>query len=211
MNSLSGVMVVGLTGQTGAGKSTVTEVFKQAGFTVIDADRVSKFVQRRGSPCLYELQDYFTDAILLADGSLNRKKLAEIVFSDKTMLEVLNSICYPYINSEILRQIRRYARLQKKIILLDAPTLFESRTDDFCEIIISVTADEKLRFERIKKRDGLSDEEAENRMSSQHKQNFFEENSDFIIKNNSTVEKLNEIATEVADKIWDYYYKHYQD
>jgi dephospho-CoA kinase len=209
MNSLSGVMVVGLTGQTGAGKSTVTDVFREAGFTVIDADRVAKFIQRCGSPCLAELKDFFSDEIISPDGNLNRAKLAEIVFSEKSNLEALNSICYPYISNEILRQIRRYARMQKKLILLDAPTLFESRTDDFCELIISVIAKENIRMSRIMQRDNISEESAKMRMKSQLSQRFFIQNSDYIIKNNGSVERLSAVATEVADKIIDYYHRVY--
>lgn len=209
MNSLSGVMVVGLTGQTGAGKSTITEVFKQSGFAVIDADRVAKYTQRAGSPCLAELRDFFGDEIVSPDGGLNRPVLAKKVFTEKSNLEALNSICYPYISNEILCRIRKFARMQKEIILLDAPTLFESRTDDFCELIISVIAKEHLRMARIMARDGISEEAAIERMKAQHNQKFFVQNSDFIIKNNGTAENLNLVAAEVAEKIWDYYKKCY--
>lgn len=211
MNSLGEVMVVGLTGQTGAGKSTVSKVFQEAGFAVIDADRVAKFVERRGSPCMAELVDYFGSNIVGADGFLARDELAKIVFSKKSKLEALNSICYPYICNEILKTIRKLAKMQKKIILLDAPTLFESRTDDFCELIISVIAKESLRIQRIMARDNISEEMAKKRTHSQNIQKFFIENSDFIIKNNKTEEHLKLVAKEVADKIWDYYYRQYKN
>jgi dephospho-CoA kinase len=198
-------MVVGLTGQTGSGKSTVSEVFCKAGFAVIDADRVARFVQRKGSPCLAEMVDYYGERILSEDGSLDRPALADIVFRNKSQLEALNAIVYPYITGEVLKQIRKHARMNKKIVLLDAPQLFESRTDDFCELIISVVAEKELRKKRIMIRDGINEAQAENRINSQHSQDFFMENSDYILKNNSSLEMLKEVAREVSDKIWKYY------
>ena len=141
MNSLSGVMVVGLTGQTGAGKSTVSKVFAANGFAVINADNVARKVVEKGSRCLAEIEDFFGSDVISSDGTLNRKALAAIVFSDKNKLETLNTITYPYITSSILKLIRLHSSKNEKLILLDAPTLFESRADDFCEIIISVLAD----------------------------------------------------------------------
>ncbi|MCI7804707.1 MAG: dephospho-CoA kinase, partial [Oscillospiraceae bacterium] len=90
-----------------------------------------------------------------------------------------------------------------------APTLFESRIDDFCELIISVISREDLRIERIIKRDSISRESAQNRINSQLKEEFFRNNSDFIIKNNGDVENLFEVAKEVSDKVKDYYYNKY--
>lgn len=206
MNCLDNVMIVGLTGQTGAGKTTVCRVFEDNGFTVINADKVARDVTVKGSPCLKELCNFFGRDILLEDGSLNRHMLGDIVFADKKKLEILNSVTYPYITSEILAEIKRCSATGHKLILLDAPTLFESRTDDFCDLIISVISREDLRIERIMKRDSISRESAQNRINSQLKEEFFRNNSDFIIKNNGDVENLFEVAKEVSDKVKEYYY-----
>lgn len=209
MKCLENVMIVGLTGQTGAGKTTVCRVFEDNGFTVINADKVARDVTVKGSPCLKELCEFFTKDILLEDGSLNRHMLGDIVFADKKKLEILNSVTYPYITSEILAEIKRCSATGHKLILLDAPTLFESRTDDFCELIISVISREDLRIERIMQRDSISRESAQNRINSQLKEEFFRNNSDFIIKNNGDVDNLFEVAKEVSDKVKDYYYNKY--
>ncbi len=206
MNSLNGVMVIGLTGQTGAGKSTVSKTFKANGFSVINADMVARKVTEKGGECLEEIFDMFGKQVKSQDGTLNRKALADIVFSDKGKLEILNSITYPYITGEILKQIREHSLNGEKLILLDAPTLFESRADDFCELVISVVADENTRETRIINRDGLTPEQARKRMNSQLDEEFFEENSDFIIKNNSSIEALAEISKEVSDKIKIYFH-----
>jgi len=205
MNSLEGVMVVGLTGQTGSGKSTVSQVFSSNGFAVIDADLVARKVVEKGTKCLLEITELFGDEVILPDGCLNRKALGGIVFTDRTKLETLNTIIYPYITGEILRQIRLHSKRGEKLILLDAPTLFESRADDFCEIIISVLADPEIREERIVARDSITPEQARNRMDSQLPEDFFRTHSDYIITNNGTIDSLTEISKEVSDKIKDYY------
>ena len=200
------VLVVGLTGQTGAGKSTVSTVFSENGFAVINADLISRQVVEKGSPCLGELVEIFGEGILNPDKTLARKTLGNIVFSDKTKLEMLNTTIYPYITSEILKEIKQYSDSGKKLVLLDAPTLFESHADDFCEIIISVLADEKLREERIINRDGLTKKQANDRMNSQLDAEYFASRSDYVIENNDTLEAVSSISKEVSDKIKYYYY-----
>ncbi len=205
MNSLNGVMVVGLTGQTGAGKSTVSKVFQANGFAVINADHVARNVVEKGSRCLAEIEDFFGRNVINPDGTLNRSALATIVFSDHSKLEMLNTITYPYITSSILKKIRMHASRDEKLILLDAPTLFESRADDFCEIIISVLADPDIRQTRIISRDGLTAEQAQKRMNSQLDEEFFGSHSDYIIHNNGDLDTVNEISKEVSDKIKDFW------
>lgn len=207
MNSLEGVMVVGLTGQTGAGKSTVSAAFAENGFAVINADAIARQVMDKGTKCLSEVQDVFGREFIKEDGTLDRKALAAVVFTDKKRLEMLNTITYPYITREILRQIRAFSANGDKLILLDAPTLFESRADDFCELIISVVSHADIREQRIIERDGLTSEEARRRMSSQLDEDYFIRHSDYIIRNNESLGRVNEISKEVSDKIKDYYNK----
>ncbi|MDE5736830.1 MAG: dephospho-CoA kinase, partial [Oscillospiraceae bacterium] len=195
------VAVIGLTGQTGAGKSTVSKIFSQNGFALIDADKISRDVVEIGKPCLAELVDYFGSQILNPDNSLNRKALAKIVFTDKRKLESLNSICHPFITEEIFRLIHQNAHAGKNLILLDAPTLFESKASDFCDMIISVIANPELRCQRIMQRDNLTRELALERMNAQLEETFFIQHSDYIIKNNADLEQLSAYAREVADKL----------
>lgn len=211
MNSLEGVMVIGLTGQTGSGKTTACKRFRQNGFTVINADEVAKSIMEPDTVCLREIADCFGPCVLNDDHSLNRRALADIVFNNPKKLELLNSISYPHITSEILSLIKENSARGNKLILLDAPTLFESRVDDFCEIIISVIADEDTRLQRIMKRDSLTDEQAIARMNSQHTEKFFVDNSDFIIKNNNGMTGLDDVVDELSDKIKRYYNNKFKD
>lgn len=205
MNSLEGVMVVGLTGQTGAGKSTVSKVFVQNGFRLIDADAIARLVVKRGSHCLADLRECFSDVILRPDGELDRYALAAIVFSDHHKLEMLNTIMYPYIMGEILRMIHRFSQQNHKRILLDAPTLFESRADDFCDLIISVVADPEIRKQRIMQRDHISEQAAQQRMDAQLTEKFFRQHSDTILENNSSYSDLLSTAQELSGKLIRYY------
>ncbi|MCQ2465115.1 MAG: dephospho-CoA kinase [Oscillospiraceae bacterium] len=211
MNQLDGVMVVGLTGQTGSGKTTACRKFMENGFAVINADGIARSVMEPDSACLREVTDCFGTGILNSDMSLNRQCLADIVFNNPKKLELLNSIMYPHITSQILAQIRSNSAAGNKLILLDAPTLFESRADDFCEIIISVIADHDTRLKRIIKRDSISEEQAEARMSVQHNDKFFVDNSDFIIRNNDGMNCLDDIVDEMSDKIKRYYANKFKD
>lgn len=198
-------LIVGLTGQTGAGKSTAAEVFSGMGFVRIDADQISREVVEPGRPCLEELFDFFGDSIRNPDGTLNRKALAAIAFADQKKLESLNSICHPYITEEIFERINHYTKSGERFILLDAPTLFESRASDFCDLIISVVADADVRRERIMQRDDLTEEEAGRRMDAQLPEEFFIRQSDHVIRNNGDLTRLHALSAEVADKIKAYY------
>lgn len=205
MSEAAGTAVVGLTGQSGAGKTTVCKVFDESGFAIINADKISRMVMEKGTPCLAEVTECFGKDILREDGSLDRQKLADIVFGDDEKLRQLNAISHPYITSEILNMINKYGSEGRRYVLLDAPTLFESRADDFCDLIISVTAPEKLRAERIAARDGITGDQIKERFSSQHTEEYFVNHSDFIIKNHGAVSELIEKAREVAEKIKEYY------
>ena len=208
MGMSENTIVIGLTGQSGAGKTTVCEVFEENGYDIVNADLIAREVTAPGSPCLGELAECFGDEIIDEKGGLNRRALADIVFNDEERLKQLNGITYPYITYEILRIIKMLSCKSSEgrgYVLLDAPTLFESRADDFCDLIISVTATEKNRSRRIFERDGLSDEQIKGRFSSQRSERFFINRSDFIIKNNKSIDALKEKAKEVSDKIKEYY------
>jgi len=194
-------MTVGLTGQTGAGKSTVSKIFSEKGFIVINADSVARIVVEKGMPCLEKLRKCFGEDIINSDGTLNRKKLGNIVFSDRASLEKLNNIMYPAITAEIEKQIQNYSEQGEKFILLDAPTLFESKADKLCNIIISVIADSDIRLKRIIKRDGITEKQALDRMNSQHDEEFFIKNSDYYIINNDSVEQALSDSSELAVRI----------
>ncbi len=194
-------MIIGLTGQSGAGKSTVCEILvRQESFAVIDCDMVSRSVTVDGSLCNRELKTVFPKVI---DDKLHldRRALAGIVFGDKEKLGKLESIIYPYITARINDLISQYAANGYSFIVLDAPTLFEAGIDSFCDRILSVIADRNIRFGRIKQRDSISDELINKRFDSQKDERFFIEHSDFIINNDSDIEYTRQQTENIINRL----------
>lgn len=186
------IVFVGLTGQSGAGKTTIGKLFVEHNFGVINCDLVSRKVTCDGSNCLNDLVAEFSDKILSADHKLDRKALGEIVFTDNEKLLRLNEIIFPYITDKIISVAEYLIETGFKIIVFDAPTLFESSIDKICDIIVSVIADEDIRIERIINRDNISKELAVARIASQYDDDFFISQSDIIIKNNVSLHLLKE-------------------
>ncbi|MGN0696160.1 MAG: dephospho-CoA kinase [Oscillospiraceae bacterium] len=193
--------VVGLTGQSGSGKTAVSAGFAEAGFMVINADMLARQVMEKGQPCLEETVRHFGGEILLPDGSLDRKRLGKIVFSDRIRLDELNEICYKYINRMVEDMISGYADRGEEYVLLDAPTLFEAGEDKLCDVIVSVTADKELRLKRVTERDKISESAAEERFNSQHDLEFFRSRSDYVIENNGSLEELKNRAEDIIKLI----------
>ena len=195
-------IIIGLTGQSGAGKSTVSCLFERDGFYIINADRVSHKVTSTPE-VLSLLKENFGDGIISETGGLNRRALANIVFTNKEKLQLLNSLLFPIITKEIEKMIDE---TDKEFVLLDAPQLFESGADKKCDKIISVIAPRDILIERAVERDDISHEEAENRLKSQYTQKFFIDNSNYIIENKTTISDLidNTLVKikEIRSSIW---------
>ena len=181
------VKVIGLTGMSGAGKSTACKLFKAEGFDVIDCDLICRDIVGKGKPCLLEIAEVFGDAVLSGDGSLDRAKTGRIIFSDDEKRRLLNGIMYPYVSYIVINTI---IGMDKGLVVLDAPTLFESAIDSICDSIVSIVADKEVLLSRIESRDSISREQAENRLASQHDTGFFSERSDHLIKNNGSSEEF---------------------
>lgn len=177
--------IVGLTGQSGAGKTIACDYFKSCGYAIINCDLVAREVTSDGSTCLSDLVDEFSDEILNEDGSLNRKKLGAIVFADTSKLKRLEELIFPYILKKIEVYIANIINQGYSTIILDAPTLFESGANTLCDFILGVVADEDIRRNRIMARDNLTVQEANNRMKSQHDTKFFGSHCNFVIENNA--------------------------
>lgn len=196
MVALPNIIIIGITGMSGAGKSTVCRVLSTRCDAVIDCDVVAREIAGRRE-FLDELRERFEEDVINPDGSLNRAETARIIFSDKGKRELYNRIIFQYIVYEVMMRIRSVAGT----VLLDAPTLFEAGLDMICSKIVSVTADRDRCAERISERDGISLESARARLMSQHNAEFFKENSDFTIENNGSYEELNKRAEALIDRL----------
>ncbi len=194
-------LVVGLTGQTGSGKTTLCTYLSELGYPVINCDSIARRVVEPGTPCLSELVEVFGKEILTPGSGLDRRKLASIVFADKTKLEKLNRVINPYIFEKIKHTIEQYRKYGEKLVVLDAPTLFESGADQFCDVTISIIAPRDIRQRRIMQRDGLTVREAENRMNSQNDDYYYMRRSDHVITNVFTTEQLKRVAADLFEQI----------
>ena len=194
-------MVVGLTGQTGAGKSTVSDYLRENGMVVIDADKVAREVVETGSACIADIALEFGCEYINADGTLNRKKMAKTVFTDKAKLKKLNALMFPYIIRRLCEEIERSRQEGEGIIVLDAPTLFESGADRECDYVVSVIADEQSRKERIIRRDGLTQQEAQERIDAQHDEEYYKSRSDEILENNEGVDSLKNRTSALISRL----------
>ena len=186
-------MILGITGGTGTGKTSVCQFFKKHGFVVIDSDIVARNVCQKGTDCLGEIVSIFGADILDADGNLKRKELGRIVFSDEKKLKVLNSITHKYIARSIKKTIEEN---EDKNILIDAPLLIEAGLDSICTKTLCVLADKDTRLKRIMQRDSLSAEDAKARIASQREDEFYISHCDFVIYNNG---ELASLETELFD------------
>jgi dephospho-CoA kinase len=161
------VLVIGLTGGIASGKSTVSNMLRSRGFTIIDADITAREVVQIGEPAYREIVNTFGKDILLEDQTINRQKLGEIVFSDPTEREKLNRIVHPAVRKRMLELKEKAIREGKQTVIFDIPLLFESKLTHMVEktIVVYVSPDVQLR--RLMKRNNFTEEEAKARISAQ--------------------------------------------
>ena len=186
------MFIMGITGPSGAGKGALADILSSLGMQIIDADHVYHEVITPPSDCLAELAQAFGDKILRADGTLDRKALASIVFGEKNRdkLLLLNKISHKYVAEKIKSEICDFKERGERLCVIDAPLLIEAGLCDICDLTVAVLANKKIRLERISKRDGITYDAAEARISSQKDDEFYISNTDFVIYNDSDVEKM---------------------
>lgn len=189
--------LIGLTGQSGAGKSTVAEVFAKLGAYVINADMIVAELYNAGSPCLKAVAAEFGQDILNPDGTLDRRKLAQRAFASRERTDALNMLVHPFVTARLFELLRG----AEGIVVFDAPQLFEANADVICDAVVAVTADKDIRVNRIIKRDSLSEEQAMLRVNAQYSEEYFRARADYIIENNFDEESLRTQAEKVYNKL----------
>ena len=193
-------MVIGITGQTGAGKSTVCSYAKKLGFAALNADLAAKEALVPGSDCLKALAEFFGYDIIDDNGFCKRTVLARRAFSDAASTEMLNRITHPWIISRCREYINELSHKNNTAILFDAPQLYESGGDVLCDMVIAVTAPAEVRLERIIRRDGLSEEEALLRMRAQKSEEYYTCRADAVIDGGQPEEKVRESFRRIVEK-----------
>ncbi|WP_298039841.1 dephospho-CoA kinase [uncultured Desulfuromonas sp.] len=176
-------MILGITGGIASGKSTVTDVFRSLGAAVVSADELSREVVRPGTPTLERIVQAFGPGILRSDGTLDRKALGEIVFSDPAMRERLNAITHPAIAARAEERLRSLVLEGERLIVYEAPLLFEAGAEKRVDEVLVVTVDEPTQLERLMARDGIGEAEARGRVAAQMPQAEKASRADFVIDN----------------------------
>ena len=191
---------IGLTGQTGAGKSTVSEFAAKMGYRIINADKLAREVMGNNSECLKRLAEIFGSDIINSDGSCNRQLLAKRAFSSRENTDILNGITHPAIISKVREYIDIYSK-ESDVIIFDAPQLFESGGDKMCDEIIAVVAPVDVRLKRLISRDGISESDVQMRMNVQLDEDFFRANADYIIDGSKPLKDVQRQFEETMKKV----------
>lgn len=198
MTDLENLNIIGLTGMSGAGKTSAANLFARRGFCVIDCDGEARRVITN-PPCVDVLRKAFPE--LFVCGGFDRITAARVLFSDADKLKRYGNLVYPYIIDSITRMIESCADAGERDFLLDAPTLYQSGADGLCRKILAIIADKNICVRRITERDGISEQDAELRLNSQPGAEFYMDRADFYVTNNgdeeSFLKSVEKIITEL--------------
>lgn len=192
MSKVQGQKVIGLTGPIGAGKDEVAGILKRRGAYIIDADSLAHALYGSQTPLWHELVKAFGSRILMRGGKINRKKLGEVVFSDKNKLLRLNKLVHPLLREEIAKKIAesRQRKSESRVIVINAAVLKEIGLLSLVDEVWLVTASREIRLKRLVK-NGLGEKEAKKRIGAQASAREYAKAADVIIDNSGTRKQLN--------------------
>ena len=186
-------MILGITGGTGCGKTTLLQLIRQRGGLVLDCDEIYHQLLISDRALLEALHQRFPQAF--SDGSFDRKKLGGIVFADAQALEDLNTITHSAVRQEVERRLEDAPPLAA----IDAIGLFESGLNRLCDLTVAVTAPEEIRVQRLVQRDGISPEYARSRIAAQPSARWFAQRCDAVLENNGTAEEFQKKSIAFLD------------
>ncbi|WP_105955922.1 dephospho-CoA kinase [Apilactobacillus quenuiae] len=192
------VKVIGLTGGIATGKSNVSDFLSKMGYQIIDADKITYQLQQKGSDCLNAIIEYFGNSILKKNGELNRSNLAKLVFGNRDNLTKLMRIMDPYIRSNVQSIIDN---TNEKIVIFDAPTLFENGYSFMCDMIMVVTCTPINQLNRLQLRNNFSISDSIKRIKSQWPLEFKEKLADYLIDSNGSIMQTRNQVIKLFNKI----------
>ncbi|ALS74365.1 dephospho-CoA kinase [Planococcus rifietoensis] len=181
-------MIIGLTGSIASGKSTVSQMLKELGYPVVDADLVARQVVEPGTETLNSIKQAFGAEVIRADGSMDREKVGSIIFNDPASRKKLNDIIHPAIRREMLRQRQAFLDDGYETVIMDIPLLFESKLQHMVDKILVVSVSEQEQLKRLMERNGLAEQQAKARIASQLPISVKEQGADEVLDNNGSLE-----------------------
>ena len=185
--------VIGVTGGVGAGKSEILNyIADNWNATVVEADEVGYLVMKPGKSCFAPIVELFGPGILQEDGTLDRTRIAQMVFEDKNLLEKLNAIVHPAVKKYIRKAIQREEENETDFFIVEAALLIEDKYDEICDELWYIYADEETWTERLKKNRGYSEEKIKSIFANQLSEDEFSEHCDFEIDNSGDFEDTKE-------------------
>ena len=187
------MLKIALAGSIASGKSTVEAILRDKGYDVYDTDKIVHEILDSSQ----EVMRQFSEFDILTNGKIDRKKLGNIVFSDTKLLRELEDIIHPKVKEEILKIFEE----KKDVVFISVPQLYESGFDRMFDKVIFVTADEKVRLERLMQRNSISSEEALIRIKAQKDEEEKIKKSDYVLKNNSDLDALRENLDSILNNI----------
>lgn len=182
--------ILGLTGSIATGKSTVSKIFGDYGFPIVDADKIAREIVAPGTKGLQNIVAHFGATVLQEDGMLDRKKLGQIVFTHPEKRTLLNQLNGSLIREEIFRQIKQWQDQKVPLVVLDIPLLFESHYEQYTDGVMVAYVPRALELERLIQRDGYTKEAALQRMNSQIDIEEKRKLADFYTDNSGSLENL---------------------
>ncbi len=194
-------VILGLTGSISTGKSTVSKIFKEQGYPVVDADVGAREVVQPGTDGLNKIKETFGDQVILDDGTLNRAALGEIVFNNEKEREQLNGILSEHIRQWVVSKKDDYLKQNPAILVLDIPLLFEAGYEKDVDQIMVVATSEEVQLERLMERDGIRKEEAIQKINSQLSISKKIVLGNIIIDNNGTLADTKKQVLEWINKL----------
>ncbi|MCR6095557.1 dephospho-CoA kinase [Salipaludibacillus agaradhaerens] len=194
-------MIIGLTGGIASGKSTVSQMIRDEGIPVVDADIIARNVVKPGKKAYHQIIDHFGLAILKQDGQLNREKLGEIIFNDDKERDVLNQIVHPQVRKELKDQAESLQKEGHSIVILDIPLLIEGELFYLVDNILLVYVPKSIQLKRLKERNNYTEEEALKRINSQLSLDKKKAYATYIIDNSSDLTHTREQVTTLLKNL----------
>ncbi|MCD6461101.1 dephospho-CoA kinase [bacterium] len=196
------IIKIGVTGGIGSGKNVAAQEFNKLGAQIIDTDSLVHGLYREDKQLIREIVTLFGNSVIDENGNINRVNLAEIVFYDKISLERLDKLVHPKVKYAMDEQINKLRKINfKGCAVFLVPLLIEAAMVDDFDVVVVVTADRKVRLQRVIKRDNLTENEVELRIKSQIEDNKRIKYADYIIDNNGSLSEMKKQVKEIYNNI----------